>query len=178
LNHTGVLNQRPSFATNPADNPADLFVTPFGTLNADPTAGEQIIPINFGTTPPRFSLNLRVSKTFGFGKKAEAANGGGGPGGPGAFGGAGGHGGGGRGGGGGPRGGGGGGRFGGGAATDHRYNLTLSVNARNVFNVVNTGTPNGVLGSPFFDRPNVLANGPYSSVGANRKIELLASFSF
>ena len=32
--------------------------------------------------------------------------------------------------------------------SDRRYNLTLGVNARNVFNNVNVANPNAVLGSP------------------------------
>ena len=45
------------------------------------------IPINYATAPGRFTLNLRVSKTFGFGQKKEAnARGAGGPGGGGGFG--------------------------------------------------------------------------------------------
>src|SRR5439155_6411441 len=41
--------------------------TRFGNFNLLPTAGEQIIPRNFGHGPGSFSLNLRVSRTFGFG---------------------------------------------------------------------------------------------------------------
>jgi hypothetical protein len=65
-----------------------------------------------------------------------------------------------------------------GAASDRRYNLTLSASARNVFNKVNFGNPGGVLGSPFFDKYNNLQGGPFSSGVANRRIDLQASFSF
>ena len=68
--------------------------------------------------------------------------------------------------------------FGGGAATNRRYNLTLSVNARNVLNNVNPGTPIGVITSPDFGRSVSLAGGAFSSAAANRKIELQAAFSF
>src|SRR5439155_24599246 len=127
-------------------------------------------------TDPRFSLNVRLSKTFGIGKKVESAtNAGPGPGPEGGRGRRGGPGGGG----GGEHGHGPGGPFGGMAsATDRPYNLTFSVSARNVFNVVNLATPNGVLGSPFFGQANALASGPFSSAGANRRIDLHLQFTF
>jgi hypothetical protein len=172
LNGTTVLNSRPSFASS-LSSPADVVVTQFGSFNTVPMPGERIVPINYGTTPPRFTLNVRIGKTFGFGRKPETALTAGGPGGgPG-----GGRGGGEHGRGGGPFGGGGG--FGGmGNATDRRYNLTFSVSARNVLNVVNLATPNGVLGSPFFGQSNALATGPFSSAGANRRIDLQVQFTF
>jgi hypothetical protein len=171
LNGTTVLNSRPSFASS-LSNPADVVVTQFGSFNTVPVPGEKIVPINYGAASPRFTLNVRLGKTFGFGRKPETAPTAGGPGGGPA---------GGRGGGehgrGGPFGGGGG--FGGmGNATDRRYNLTFSVSARNVLNVVNLATPNGVLGSPFFGQSNALATGPFSSAGANRRIDLQVQFTF
>ncbi|MGA2354588.1 MAG: hypothetical protein ABSG02_08830, partial [Terriglobales bacterium] len=68
--------------------------------------------------------------------------------------------------------------FGGGPATNRRYSLTFSVNARNVLNKVNSATPIGVISSPDFGQSVALAGGPFSSAAANRKIELQASFSF
>jgi hypothetical protein len=170
LNGTTVFNSRPSFASN-LSNPADVLITQFGTFDTVPVPGEKIVPINYGTTSPRFTLNVRLGKTFGFGRKPEtAATAGGAGGGPG-----GGRGGGGEHGRGGPFGGG----FGGmGTPTDRRYNLTFSVSARNVLNVVNVATPSGVLGSPFFGQPNALATGPFSSAGANRRIDLQVQFAF
>lgn len=63
-------------------------------------------------------------------------------------------------------------------ATNRRYNLTFSVNARNVLNHVNLAAPIGTLSSPFFGQSIAIAGGPFSSQAANRKIELQASFSF
>jgi hypothetical protein len=63
-------------------------------------------------------------------------------------------------------------------STNHRYNLTLSVNARNVLNRENLGAPVGNLSSPSFGQSVALAGGPFSSAAAVRKIELQASFSF
>ena len=66
----------------------------------------------------------------------------------------------------------------GGGATNRRYNLTLSVNARNALNNVNPGVPIGVYTSQDFGKSVSLAGGPFSSAAANRKIELQATFSF
>jgi hypothetical protein len=181
LNGDTVTNDRPSLAS-PLSNPLYVVSTPYGVLNARPVAGETIIPRNYGEGFGTLNINLRVSRTWGFGEPAGgAANGGGGrgPGGPppgGGFGG-------GRPGGGGPRGGG----FFGGITTNKRYNLTLSVEVRNLLNSVNPNTPVGTLGSPQFGqaqgissgfgpRPGGFFGGPTQS--ANRRLELQVRFSF
>ncbi len=169
------FNSRPAFATCGSGSPSSVVQTAFGCFNTLPQSGQALIPINFATAPARFTFNLRLSKTFGFKQKKEAVASGG-PGGPGGgtFGrGPGGdHGG-------GPRGGGGGGMLGGGGgSSNYRYNLTFSVNARNVFNNVNVGTPIGNLSSPLFGEANSLAGQPYSSPTANRRIDLQVQFTF
>ena len=172
------FNQRPAFVSA-LSNPANVVDTPLGDFDTVPQPGETLVPVNYETGPSQFSMNLRVSKTFGFGKE-------GGPGGrqQGDFGGGGG--GGGRGGGGGGRGGGPGGMvFGGGPGgrggqntASRRYNLTLSVSGRNIFNDVNLAPPIGVIG-PLTGRFNGLAGGAFSSgTAASRVIYLQASFSF
>jgi hypothetical protein len=40
-----------------------------------------------------------------------------------------------------------------------KYNLTLMISARNAFNHVNYGAPNGVLTSPFFGESTTLSSG-------------------
>lgn len=187
LNNDSIFNDRPglvSTATCPSvvspTAPSTTYCTPLGTFNAAPTAGEKIAPINFGTSPSHATVNLRLTKTFGFGPKITRPSGnpGGGPGG-----------GGGGGGGGGSRGGGGGGPrgplFGGGpggmstGGSDRRYSVSFGVSARNVLNKVNLGNPSGILGSRFFDTPNSLPqNGPFSNGSANRRIDLIATFNF
>lgn len=148
--------------------------TRYGCFNTVTVPGQPIIPINDATAPGRFTLNLRLGKTFGFGEKKEAAGGPGGPAG-GTFGrGPGGPGGGGQHGGGGDRG---GGMFGG-NPSNYRYNLTFSVNARNIFNNVNVSNPIGNLSSPIFGQSNGLAGGPFSSSTANRRIDLQVQFTF
>lgn len=168
------FNTRPAFATCGAAAQTNVVQTAYGCFNIAPAAGQAPIPINYATSPGRFVLNMRLSKTFSFGQKKEAINNGG-PGGRGggpAFGGAGHtaerHG--------GP--GGGGPMFGGGGNSNYRYNLTFSVNARNVLNNVNFGTPVGNLSSPFFGSANQLANGMFNSPTANRRIDLQAQFTF
>jgi hypothetical protein len=70
-------------------------------------------------------------------------------------------------------------------ASDRRYNLTLGVSVRNVFNKVNLANPSGVLNataqgtvSQFFDSSNGIQGGPFSSGSAVRRIDLQATFSF
>jgi hypothetical protein len=145
-----------------------------GTFNDAPVLGERALPINHGTGPTEFTLNLRLSKTFGFGPETGTAGAtGGGPRG----------GGGGRGGGLGGRGlsgaGGGGNNPFGAVNTKHRYNLTLTVSARNAINRVNLGTPVADVDSTLVGRYNSLAGGPFSFSGnASRRIDLQALFTF
>ena len=178
VNGDQVYNDRPglvSTATCAGPSPTisgpqnNIYCTTLGTFDA--LGGGRVLPINSATGRAHFVMNLRFTKTFGFGPKAKASSGQG------------------QGGGGGPRGGGGGGGrggplFGGGPSfssgnSDRRFNLTLGVNARNVFNNVNAANPNAVLGSRLFDVPNSLQGGPFSpGTAANRKFELQATFSF
>jgi hypothetical protein len=170
LNGDSIYNDRPTFATD-LSRPSVVH-TQFGTFDTQPIPGQTLVPINYGTSEARFTMNLRVSKTFGLGsRKPEAAgrvgDGLGGPGGPGGRG----H----------DHGGFGramGGPIGLGAATDRRYSLTFSAAVRNLFNNVNLGAPIGNLSSPLFGEANSLAGGPFSSQAANRRIDLQATFNF
>jgi len=176
LNDDSIFNDRPGFVTS-ATAPGNIRVTRFGTFDVAPPPG-QAIPINFAEGTTLFTLNLRLSKTFGLGKElaggaAAVPQDGGGGGGGGRRGGLGG-GLGGR----GLSGGGGGGASGGGASTNRRYNLTFSVSGRNILNRVNLAPPIGNLDSPLFGQSNALAGGPYSFGSATRRIDLQAVFSF
>jgi hypothetical protein len=174
LNGDQIYNDRPSFvssATCPDNTPPHgyIYCTMLGTFDASGATGK-LLPINYATGPAHFVLHLRLTKTFGIGPRTKSANnqaqGGGPPGG-------------GRGGG-GPR----GPLFGGGGGmnmssnSDRRYNLTIGVGVRNVFNNVNLANPGGVLGTPTFNTANSLLGGPFSTPSANRRIDLQASFSF
>ncbi|HEX9222178.1 MAG TPA: hypothetical protein VF860_02515, partial [Candidatus Acidoferrales bacterium] len=170
-----IFNIRPSIG-NCSSGVTGVKQTQYGCFNLATQPGQPVIPINDFTGPGRFTLNFRLSKTFGFGQKKEATAAGGpggamvvrGPGGGGP-----------RGGGGGEHGGGdrGGGMFGG-NPSNQRYSLTFSVNARNVFNNVNVANPIGNLSSPLFGQSNALVGGPFSSSTANRRIDLQVSFNF
>ena len=171
-----AFNTRPTVGTC---GDTGVVQTVYGCFNLVTLPGQTEIPINDGTGPGRFTLNLRWSKSFGFGAKKEAATGPGGPGGS-TFGR-------GPGGGGGPRGGGPGGGGGdrggmggmfGGNPSNYRYNFTFSVNARNIFNNVNVVSPIGNLSSPLFGEANQLAGQPFSSATANRRIDLQLQFNF
>lgn len=168
LNNDSVFNDRPALLSScPSGTPpVGVYCTPLGNFNAVPTPGSTIVPINSVTGPNHFDLNLRLTKTFGFGPKANS-----GPANPGAGPGGGGH----------HHGGplfGGGGPMGLGPASDRRYNLTFGISARNAFNNVNLSNPSGILGSRFFDTSNALQTGPFSNSAANRRVDLQATFSF
>src|SRR5262249_2449433 len=167
LNGDSIFNDRPTSAqlqtalasANVAHNVA---------LNCNETNASSIVPVNCGTGPARFSLNLRLSKAFGFGKKNETAGNaqGGGPMAGGTFG---------R-----PGGGGRGGRGGpfGGDNSGQKYSLTFAISSRNIFNNVNAGNPVGVISSPIFGQENSLAGGPFGSGSYNRRVDLQMTFSF
>jgi hypothetical protein len=156
---------RPAPATGPGPSVID---TPLGFLNLVPQPGQAIVERNGETGPGFIELNLRLSKTFGFGTtKFEGASGGARSGG---FGG-------GRGGPGGP--GGGPGR-GFGEGTEHRYNLILSIMARNALNHANLNAPVGVVTSPFFLQSTGITGGfgPESVASNQRRIDLQLRFTF
>jgi hypothetical protein len=183
LNGDSIFNDRPALASTATCSVVQIAsavaCTQLGTFNLAPTPGQKVIPINIGTGPTLFTMNLRLSKTFGFGREVGAGQGprgkqgeGGGGAGRGGLPG-GGLGGRGLSGGGGP-----GGPFSAAAASNRRYNLTFSVSARNILNRVNLAPPVGNLDSPLFGQSNALAGGPYSFGSATRRIDLQILFSF
>jgi hypothetical protein len=188
LNGDNQFNDRPALATAGSTS---VVNTSYGSFDLNPAWDQARIPYNSGTGPGQFSMDMRMSKSFGIGPKvssgAAAYSGGmggrgGGPGGP-------------------PMGGGGpgGGRAGGGAPggglgpnglsgsggpprldqnTRSRYSLNFSAMARNVLNNVNLASPVSVLQSPLFGKSNALAGGFFSSAASNRSIDLQESFNF
>ena len=178
-NGDSIFNDRPAYAPAGATG-TNIVKTQWGMLDTNPTTGETIIPINLGTGPGQFSLNLRLSKTIGLGRKTESRTVGG-PMGPPPGGGRGGP----------PGGGGPGGGLGPGGLSSsggrggppgqnvsYRYNLTLGIGAMNAFNIVNLGSPVGQLSSPLFGRSNSLAGGFGPPGGGNRRIDFQVMFSF
>jgi hypothetical protein len=189
LNNFG--NQRPTYATS-ATPLADQVSTTYGLFDSAALSGETTIPANLGNGPAAVAVNLRISRAVGIGPKVASTNnqadGGPPPGGPppGGGGGRGGPGGGGPGGGLGPGGLGGGGRGGpggpggmfGGTNTGHKYSLNFSVQALNLFNDINYGTPNGTLTAPNFGKSTSLAGGIFSTGSAARRVFAQIVFSF
>jgi hypothetical protein len=182
LNGDSIFNDRPSLISAARCNNmppySGIACTPLGTFNLAPKSGQDTIPINIGTGSTLFTMNLRLSKSFGFGREIAGGSGVGSDGGPRGGGGRGGPPGGGLGGRGLGGGGGPGGPFSTGAANNRRYNLTFSVSGRNILNRVNLAPPIGNLSSPLFGESNALAGGAYSFGSATRRIDLQALFSF
>ncbi|HEV2862159.1 MAG TPA: carboxypeptidase regulatory-like domain-containing protein [Pyrinomonadaceae bacterium] len=191
-NGDGSLTERPSLVSNTTcagrtDVSTGVVCTPYGTFNLRPAAGEQTISRNFGKGPNFVSVNLGISRSWGFGttaagraaaeakkkqeetRRAERAQGGGGQRGGGNRGGGGAGGAGGQGGGGGippMRGPGmmmmGGNAFGG---SEKKYNMTFSLNFQNLLNRANLGTPVGNLSSPFFGQSLQSFGGGFMVIG-------------
>jgi len=174
LNNDSIYNDRPTFGAFQTAL-ANVAAIRNASFDCSEPSADTLVPINCATGPGRFSFNLRLSKTIGFGKKSERANSAAGDGGGGGtFGrGPGGPGGGGRGGGAVVRGGG----FGG-DNSGQKYSLTFAVAGRNIFNNVNAGNPVGVISSPIFGQSNSLAGGPFGSSSYNRRVDLQVTFSF
>jgi hypothetical protein len=168
----GSPTARPSVTgTGPEkyDVPLAMYLDSLPDVPAPGTS--DMIERNAGIGPGFIGLNLRLSKTWGFGTTkfsgpsggARAGGGGGGGGRGGGFGGF----------------GVGGPRFGG-ESSEHRYNLTLSINARNILNHENLNTPNGALTSPYFLEATGITGGYGAEATASnqRRIDLQLRFSF
>jgi hypothetical protein len=158
LQGQGASTARPSIVdyTTP-------YSSPFGFLNPDPLVGTTLVERNAGTGAGFLGINLRVSKTWGFGTtKFQGPSGGS------------------RGGGGGGHRGGFGGGFRGGDESSHRYNLTLSLNARNILNHENLNTFNGALTSPYFFQATGITGGygAESTASNQRRLDLQLRFAF
>ena len=167
-NGDSIFNDRPWFA---AGNTNAVCTSRPSFSNGETPAG--LVPMNYCTGPSDATLNLRLSKTIGFGRETKGGSAGGDRG----YGGGRGHGGGlGPG---GLSGAGGNNPFGGrGGAVSRRYNLTFSISARNLLNTFNPGPPVGNLSSKYFGQSINIAGGPFASASANRRIDLQVRFSF
>ncbi len=165
---TTLFNARPGFATDP--NKAGVVQTSYGLLDPNPAEGERIVPRNYGRGPGQININLRFSKSIGFGpekgdggssaapalssgQRQAAATGGIGW-----------------------------GRLLGSAGTAHKYNLILGMSARNLLNHNNPGPIIGNITSPLFGRANQIAgtlNGEgFSENASNRRLEMQIRFTF
>ncbi len=176
LQGTGQPTARPTVVDSQLNGSK---VSPLGILYPYPTVATPQIERYAGTGAGFIGLNLRVSKTWGFGPtRFKGPSGGsraGGGGGRGPGGGPGGRGGGGFGGfGGGPPGG------MGGESSEHRYNLTFSLNARNILNHENLNTYNGAITSPYFFQATGITGGFAGEATASnqRRMDLQIRFAF
>jgi hypothetical protein len=185
-----IFRERPAFASS-STLPQNLRQTAYGDFDIAPAPGAQLIPRNFGEGPGFFSVNLGISRTFGFGDMpgatpavatAAAPGGAGGagarPAGAAAGGGQ-------RpaaGGGGGQQRGPGPGAGPGGAGSEKRYNFTFSVNIQNLFNRTNLSSPVGNLNSPLFGQSLSTLGGfggdGGNAASANRRITAGVRFNF
>ncbi len=141
-------------------------------LDPNPTPDERLLSRNYGRGPGQISVNLRISKTFGFGGERGGSQ---------------------------KRPSGGQAQAGGAAnpnlatgrglgsiiaapSTSQRYNFSISMAARNVLNHTNPGPIVGDITSPLFGRANQSAgtvNGEgFSENGDNRRLELQFRFTF
>jgi hypothetical protein len=160
-----VFNDRPSFALT-TKGPG-VVATPWGLFDVNPAAGMPVIPHNYGQGPAFCTLNVRISRDFGFGIRESHVAGSGGK------------------------------RDGSGMTpasddsvlknvlrdgpTEHRFNLTVAVQVRNALNHLNAGLPLGNLSSPMFGRSNWLASSAGAdspAMGDNRRIQLLLRLTF
>jgi len=149
LNGDSIFNDRPAFATAPGPTSV-VYATKFGTFDANPQAGEQTIPYNYGVGPRMVSAQVGLTRGFKFGPRpalppppagAVAPKG--------------------------PV-----------NKPDPKYDLEFTVEAENVFNHVNGGPPVGVLGAPEFGKSISLGSNFGSSTGANRVVTVETAFRF
>jgi hypothetical protein len=165
--NTTLFTARPGIATDPSK--PGVRPTKYGLLDPNPTTSEMILPRNFGRGPGQISMNLRVGKTFGFGRErggeskssgspsasanpAQAATGRGL------------------------------GSLIAAQPTSRRYNLIISMAIRNLLNHTNAGPINGNITSPLFGLANQMAGGAngegFSENANNRRLELQTRFTF
>lgn len=165
LYETDAFTERPGLASGPGPG---IISTPYGYLDPIPQVGQPILARNAGNGPGFIGINLRLSKTWGFGTTkfqgtvGGAHAGGGGRGGRGGgFGG------------GGPRG-------MGDVLTEHRFNVTLSANVRNILNHANLNTPNGAMTSPYFLQSLGITGGfsAEQTSSEQRRMDLQVRFAF
>ena len=145
-----LFTERPAFATD-LSRPS-VLVSRFGAFDLDPISEQTIIPRNYGRGPGFFSVNLGVSRSFGFGPEANknrkpregvSSN---------TL-----------------------GRF-----FSRRYTLTFTVQVENLLNHTNPGPRIGNLSSPLFGQSysSAGAYGFGSNPAGNRRVELQVYLSF
>lgn len=163
LNGDTQFNDRPAFATD-LTRPG-VYHTRWGTFDAQPIAGQKIIPINYGKGPGLFVANLRLNRSFNFGPVLPAP-----PAPPAAAGQA-------------------------DAKTpaapapakpgakpvkkeiERKYTLGFGLSAQNILNHPNFAPPVGVLGSPLFGQSTALSS-VFGSGSVDRSLYIETFFRF
>jgi hypothetical protein len=163
---TTLFNGRPGIAAD--SNKPGLIETRYGLLDPNPSAGEQMLPRNYGRGPGQINVNLRVAKTIGFGRQREDSGNS-------------------------PRPGSGGnpmaaatgrglGGLIGSPTTTRRYNLSIGMSVRNLLNHTNPGPITGNITSPYFGLANQIAGGQngegFYETANNRRLESQIRFTF
>jgi hypothetical protein len=149
-----LFDGRPALASNP--NEPGLISTAYGLLDPSPSPGEKLLPRNYGRGPALYFTNLRIIKTFTFGREGKASNnvaarrgllGSIFPGPP----------------------------------ADREYKVTIGFSTRNILNHTNPGPIIGNISSQLFGRSNGLSGGlpgTFLSDANNRTTEIMTTFSF
>jgi hypothetical protein len=164
LTGNNQFNARPTYGTC---GDSGVVTTQYGCLDTDPVGkDEPLVPYGVGLGPANAVVHVRISKNFGIGPRVKTAGEGESftPGGGNVS----------------SRGiGGGGPSIKLDATAPRRYNLTLVAGANDLFNIVNLGTPNGVLLSPLFNQTQTLAGGQFAnSLPGTRSIGFQSTFTF
>jgi hypothetical protein len=149
LNGDTQFNDRPAFATD-LSRPS-VYRTRYGNFDADPIAGQKIIPINYGNGPSLTMLNFTLLRNFNFGPAVPGSSAA-----PAA-------------------------KPDGNKIKEHierKYNLALGFEAQNILNIVNPAAPVGVLESPLFGQYTSLSSTLFSNTEANRIFYLNLRLSF
>jgi hypothetical protein len=161
---TTLFNARPGVATDPSKPGA--IETSYGLLDPNPVPGERMVSRNFGRGPGQYNVNLRIAKVIGFGR--ERSSGSGRPGettnpiqavaGRGL------------------------GGLIGTPTTSHRFNVSIGLSIRNLFNHTNPGQIIGNITSPYFGSANQIAGGQngegFYETANNRRLESQIKFTF
>ncbi len=161
LNGDTQFNDRPSFATD-MSRPS-VYRTKWGVFDAQPIAGQRVIPINYGKGPGLLVTNLRLNRRFSFGPvvpdespapppskdaKAPAAPAVKTPAKPVK------------------------------KEIERRYTLGIGLSSENILNHRNLAQPVGVLGSPLFGTSTALQSAWGGNGSANRTVSLETFFRF
>jgi hypothetical protein len=151
-----LFNGRPAFASDP--NKPGLISTRYGLLDPNPSPGETLVPRNFARGPALYFTNLRIIKTFTFGREGKSSGNVAGAGRGGFF-----------------------GSIFSGPPADREYKVTIGFSTRNILNHTNPGPIIGNISSPLFGRSNALSGGlpgTFLSDANNRTTEIMTTFSF